>query len=59
MADEYFCGLCNSYRQANTDGKKCEKCGRPTVTVGYSKPGKKETPQELRDRWNKLYGGYR
>lgn len=53
MVDKYFCGSCNAYRR-NT---KCEKCSKPTVTVGYSKPGKEETPQELLERWKKLYGG--
>jgi len=53
MAEEYFCGSCNSYRQ----NSKCEKCGKPTVTVAYSAPGKKETSQELLARWKKLYGG--
>lgn len=46
--DEYFCYRLNT---------KCEKCGKPTVTVGYSAPGKKETSQELLARWKKLYGG--
>lgn len=51
MSDKYFCGSCDAYRQ-NT---KCEKCGKPTATVG--KVGDRaETYQELRERWKKLYG---
>lgn len=51
MSDKYFCGSCDAYRQST----KCEKCGKPTVTVG--KVGvREETYQELRERWRKLYG---
>lgn len=52
MADEYFCGSCDAYRR----NQKCEKCGKPTVTVGR-KGNRPENHQELRERWKKLYGG--
>ena len=58
--DTYFCGNCNRY-QRSSQGEKCVGCGRQTVTVGYvrSKDGKirQETPEELKMRWKKLYGG--
>lgn len=58
MADKYFCGSCNASRLKT----KCEKCGKPTVTVGTPydpSTGKtrEETPQELLKRWKSLYGG--
>jgi hypothetical protein len=58
MADKYFCGFCDAYRQANTNGHKCEKCEKPTVTVGRV-GNREETYKEVRERWQKLYGRYR
>lgn len=58
MAEQYFCGFCNAYREAKTNGHKCEKCGKPTVTVAKV-GGREENHQELLERWQKLYGRYR